>query len=152
MLKSLAYLIVLAIGASPILEVRGGVVFGIGAGLNPYLTLILAIIGNIICTPLAFAILRQARLREWVFKHFRKSADKHIGQHSSKFDFYKEIALLVFVAIPLPITGAYLAVLISELLGWNWKKSLIAISMGIVIAGITTLLGAEGVIHLISLF
>jgi len=152
MVNILGYLIVLGLGAAPIIEVRAGVLYGIGAGLDPYFTLIAASVGNIIMLPVAFAILRHARLREWLFRVFKKHTDKHLAQHGSKFESYRELMLMLFVALPLPITGGYLAVLISELLGWNWKKSFIAISIGTVIAGVTALLGAEGVIHLIRLF
>lgn len=148
----LGYLIVLGLGAAPILEVRAGVIFGIGAGLNPFLVLILASVSNIAALPVAFAILRHAHLREWLFRIFKKHTDRHMASHGKRFESFRELMLMIFVALPLPITGGYLAVLISELLGWNWKKSFIAISIGTFIAGVTALLGAEGVIHLIRLF
>ncbi|HIH14039.1 MAG TPA: small multi-drug export protein [Nanoarchaeota archaeon] len=143
------YLIVLAIGASPILEVRGAVIFGLGMGLNPWMTLALGIIGNIAALPVAFWVLQHAHFREFMFGLFRKTAEKHMHKNKN-FELYEELALFAFVAIPLPITGCYLGVLISEILGWNWKRSFLAISAGTVVSGLLMLLGAEGVIKLVN--
>ena len=145
------YVLVFLLGAAPISEVRGAVVFGVGTGLNPFATLALGIIGNIIAILAIFWVLRQARLREFIFKIFHKTASGHIDKNKVKFELYKELALFAFVAVPLPITGGYTGALISEVLGWNWKRSFVAISAGAVVAGLLVLLGAEGVIKLINL-
>ena len=144
------YVIVFLLGAAPISEVRGAVVFGLGMGLNPWTTLTLGIIGNIIALFLVFFILRHTHFREFIFNLFRKTAEKHIHKNKS-FELYEELALFAFVAIPLPITGGYTGALISEILGWNWKKSFAAISAGVIVAGIIVLLGAEGAIRLFGL-
>ena len=144
------YAIVFLLGAAPISEVRGAVVFGLGMGLNPWTTLTLGIIGNILALFIVFFILQHTHFREFIFNLFRKTAEKHIHKNKS-FELYEELALFAFVAIPLPITGGYTGALISEILGWNWKKSFAAISAGVIVAGIIVLLGAEGAIRLFGL-
>lgn len=145
----LLYIIMIGLSMAPISEARGAILFGIAAGLNPWIVLPLSLAGNILAIPIVFWILRQAHLREFIMKLFHKTAAGHIDKHKDKFELYKELALFAFVALPLPITGGYTGTLISEVLGWNWKKSTIAIAAGIITAGLLVFLGAEGIIHLI---
>ena len=150
MAELLNYVITFLLSGLPISEVRGGVIFGIAAGLNPVAVLVLSVIGNILAIPVVFWVLRQAHFREWLMKVFHKAAVGHIDKHKVKFELYKELALFAFVAVPLPITGGYTGALISEVLGWNWKKSFVAIAAGIVVAGLIVFLSAEGILHLIK--
>ncbi len=151
MAELLNYIITFVLSGLPISEVRGAVIFGIAAGLNPWAVLVLSLVGNILSVPLVFFVLRQAHLREWIFKLFHKTAASHIDRHKDKFELYKEIALFAFVAVPFPLTGSYTGILISEVLGWSWKKSTIAIAAGVLVAGVIVFLGAKGVIKLIGL-
>ncbi len=144
------YLIVFLLGAAPISEVRGAVIYGLGMGLNPWATLAIGAIGNILALLVVFRVLQHAHLREFIFKLFRKTAEAHIHKNKS-FELYEELALFAFVAVPLPITGGYTGALISEILGWSWKKSFVAISAGIIVAGVIVFLGARGVIRLFGL-
>jgi len=150
MQEILSYLVVFGLGAAPISEVRGAIMAGFGMGLNPWATLVIGILGNILVMPVVFWVLRKTHLREWIFRVFGKMAHKH-AHNNKMFYVYEEIALMLFVAVPLPVTGGYTGALISELLGWKWKKSFIAISLGIIIAGIIVFLAAEGVIKLVGL-
>jgi len=144
------YIIMIGLAIAPISEARGAILYGIGMGLNPVLTFVISTIANILIIPVVFFVLRQANLREFIFKLFRKTAEKHM--HKNKMIYlYEELALFAFVAVPLPVTGGYMAVLISELLGWDWRKSFLAISAGITVASIIVLLAAEGIIHLVGL-
>lgn len=144
------YLILIGLAAAPVSEARGAILYGIGMGLNPVLTFVLSVIANILIIPVVFFVLRHAKLREFIFKLFRKTAEKHM--HKNKMIYlYEELALFAFVAVPLPVTGGYTAVLISELLGWDWRKSFLAISAGITVSAIIVLLAAEGIIHLVGL-
>ena len=144
------YLILIGLAMAPISEARGAILYGIGVGLNPVLTFVLSTIANILVLPVVFFVLRHAHLRDFLFKIFRKTAEKHMHKNKMLY-IYEELALFAFVAVPLPITGGYTAVLISELLGWDWRKSFLAISAGITAAAMIVLLAAEGVIHLVGL-
>lgn len=68
-------------------------------------------------------------LMDWLFSKTRKRADKKIRR-------YEHLGLLLFVAIPLPFTGAWTGALIAYLFDLNFKKSLITIFIGVIIAAI----------------
>lgn len=146
----LNYILVLGLSLAPISELRGGILYGLGTGSNPLAVFLIAIVGNILVMFPVFWILRKTKLRKWIFRVFGKTAQKH-AHKNRLFYLYEELALMLFVAVPLPITGCYTGALISELLGWNWKKSFLAISAGIIISGTIVFLGAEGVIKLFGL-
>ncbi|MFH0869391.1 MAG: small multi-drug export protein [archaeon] len=148
--RILQYLIVLGISLAPVSEQRGGIIYGLGMGLNPWAVLVIAIGSNILTLIPVFWILRKTKFRAWLLKVFGKNAQKHIHENK-KFQIYEELALMAFVAVPVPFTGCYMGALISEILGWNWKKSFIAISAGVAISGIIVFLAAEGIISLIGL-
>ncbi len=145
------YLITLALSAAPLSEVKGSIIFGLASKLSPIAVLSIAILGNIIMVPVAFWILRRTHFRDIIFRLFHASTSQKIEHHREKFEIYKELALFVIVSLPLPLLGAYTGVLISEILGWGWKKSMIAIACGIIVSGIIVFLSAEGIIKLISL-
>ncbi len=151
MAELLNYIITFVLSGLPISEVRGAVIFGLASGLNHWAVLILSLVGNILSIPVVFFVLRRAHIRDWIFKIFHKTADGHIQKNKDKFELYKEIALFAFVAVPLPLTGSYTGILISEALGWSWKKSTVAIAAGVLVAGIIVFLSAEGIIKLINL-
>ena len=79
-----------------------------------------------------------ARLMDWLFAKTRKRADRKIRQ-------YEHLGLLLFVAIPLPFTGAWTGSLIAYLFDLKFSRSLLTIFIGVLIAiSITTLLALTG--------
>ena len=124
-LTSLKYgreLIVFLISASPILELRGGMVAGALLGLKPLVTFLVSFIGNII--PVPFILIFIAKILEWMgnckIKLFRKIAKylhKKANKNRSKIDKYGYIGLILLVGVPLPGTGAWTGCLIAALLG-----------------------------------
>ena len=100
----------------------------------------IAVIGNMLPIPfilLFFHIAEKwlrnyktwSRLMDWLFARTRKRADSKIRK-------YKYIGLILFVAVPLPFTGAWTGALIAYLFGLNFSKSLITILLGVLIAAI----------------
>ena len=77
-------------------------------------------------------------------KRFQKKMDKF----EKKYEAGGFLALVLFVAIPLPGTGAWTGCLVSWLLGLDREKSILAISLGVIIAGIFILLGTLGIMKL----
>ena len=110
----------------------------------------LAVIGNIFPIPFVLLFFHHvekflrnfkswSRLMDWLFEKTRKRADKKIKQ-------YEHIGLLIFVAVPLPFTGAWTGSLIAYLFDLKFTKSLITIFIGILIAAsITTFLYFAGI-------
>jgi uncharacterized membrane protein len=62
---------------------------------------------------------------------------------------YGALGVMIFVALPLPLTGAWTGTLLAWLLGMNWKKSFVVVSLGVLIAGVIVLLASLGFFKLI---
>jgi len=151
-LLSLAFsnvLIVLALAASPISELRGAIPVAITVFHFPwYYAFLLAVIGNLLPVPFILLFLDAfskllgkigifERMLQWFFKHTRR--------RGKIIERYERIGLTLFVAIPLPITGAWTGSVVAVLFGLKFKHALLSIFIGILIAGIivtcATLLG-----------
>lgn len=140
------YIGVFIIAMLPIVELRLAVPFGVGMGFPLLPTLLVAILGNILPVPLLI-LFSQSVLR-WLakFKHigsfFQKIIDK-AGKKAAEIGNKELWGLYIFVAIPLPGTGAWTGSLVAAILQLDWKKALLVIAAGVVTAGvIMTLLSA----------
>ena len=138
------YIIALLISMIPLVELRGAVPVAIASGIPWWQALILCVIGNMIPVPIIFFFAR--RVLEW-------GADKPLiggfftwclkkghsgGQKLEKAAGDKGVfwALLLFVGIPLPGTGAWTGTLAASILDWDFKRSVIAVMLGVILAGI----------------
>lgn len=128
------------VSMAPIIELRGGVPFGTALGLTPTEALVSAIIGNMLPIPFIIAYIRRIflwmrrkspKLNELVDKLEKKAHLK--GQKVSR---YKYIGLWLFVAIPLPGTGAWTGALAAAFLNMPLRKALPSIFLGVVTAGL----------------
>ena len=133
----------------PISELRGGIPLGISLGLDPLFTFFIAIIANaLIFFPVFFALrlfydklLSRIPLFDRYLDNLRKRGEPKV----EKYGFW---GLFLFVAIPLPITGAYTGTILAWLLGMNWKKAFPAVGLGVIVAGVVVLLITLGVISI----
>lgn len=82
------------------------------------------------------------------FERFLKRFQKKVDKFERKYETIGFLALTLFVAVPLPGTGAWAGSLVSWLLGLDRKKSIISIALGVVIAGILIFFGTLGLINL----
>jgi uncharacterized membrane protein len=131
----------------PISELRGGIPLGISLGLDPLLTFFMAITANaLIFFPIFFALrLFYDKLLSKI-PLFNKYLDNLRKRGKPKVDKYGFWGLTLFVAIPLPITGAYTGTILAWLTGMDWRKAFPAIGLGVVLAGVIVLLLTLGVI------
>lgn len=121
---------------SPISELRGGIPLGIVLGYHPLLIFALAVVLNtLIYFPIRFVLnLTGDRLPLPYVKSVRKRSQPFINK-------YGKYGLALFVGIPLPYSGVYTATIVSWLLGFDTKTTIIPIAIGVIIAGtIVTLL------------
>ena len=127
----------------PIIELRGALPFAIGWGLDPIPSYVICIVGNMLPVPFIFFFAR--RVLEWgadkkvIGKFFSFCLRKgHNGGEKLKAKAGKGLflALLLFVAIPLPGTGAWTGTLAASILDMDFKKSSIAVMLGVLCAGI----------------
>lgn len=123
----------------PIIELRGGLPFGVALGLPYYLAFPAAVLGNLIPAPFIIVYIRRIfelmrrympRLNGLVDKLEKKAHLK--GQKVQK---YQYLGLWIFVAIPLPGTGAWTGSLAAAFLGMRLRKALPAVVMGVLTAG-----------------
>ena len=149
-------LIVFLVSMVPIIELRGAIPYGVGFGLPLWLTYIIAIVGNMLPVPLIYFFAR--KVLEWgrdkpvIGKFFTfclekgKKGGEKLQAKAGRGLFW---ALLLFVGIPLPGTGAWTGALIAALLDMRLKHAVPSIFLGVCIAaGIMTAL-TFGVIHIV---
>lgn len=139
------YLITFFIGMVPIIELRGAIPIGVGMGLTYFESFICSFIGNII--PIYFIVKYIRPLFDFFgrWKPFKKIIDyatekatKNI-ENNERLQNYTALGLFLFVAIPLPGTGAWIGSLIANFLNIPLKKAIPPIVAGVLTAGIIVL-------------
>jgi uncharacterized membrane protein len=133
-------LVTFLLSCLPIVELRGAIPAGVVLGLPVLTSAAISAAGNIL--PVPFIILFMRRILVWMRKRsarLERIAIRLEAKARSKSDkLYKGeiLGLLIFVAIPLPGTGAWSGALIAAVLGIRMKAALPAISVGVLIAGV----------------
>ena len=135
-------LVVFFVSMVPIIELRGAIPYGVGFGLTLWLTYCIGIVGNLLPVPLFYFFAR--RVLWWGsdkpvigrFFSFCLVKGEHAGQKlQKKAGRGLYWALLLFVGIPLPGTGAWTGTLAASILNMGLKKSTLACMGGVVLAG-----------------
>jgi len=132
-------LIVIIIAALPVVELRGALPVAINIFHMPwYWAFLLAIVGNMLPVPILLLFFESLakivskvevgeKLVDWVFRHTRR--------HEKMIQKYEWLGLMLFVAIPLPITGAWTGAIIAFILGMRFTYAFLSILCGVIIAG-----------------
>ena len=136
---------------TPIFELRGGIPYALTQGMPVVAAFVLCVVVNAAVGPIAFLFL--GTVHRWLsrFERYERLVGRLLVRARSKVEVkvgkYGYWGLALFVAIPLPVTGAYTGALGAWVLGLDPKRSYLAITLGVVIAGIVvsavTLLGIE---------
>ena len=135
----------------PIVELRLGLPYGIALGLEYPLALMAALLGNMV--PVPFIIAYIERIFAWLRKHFPKMnaficrLENRAHLKGETVQKYGPWGLLIFVAIPIPGTGAWTDSLIAAVLGIKADRAVPVILLGICIAAAIMTLITYGVIH-----
>ena len=150
------YLIVFLVSMVPLIELRGAIPYAVAFELPLVQSYIIAIIGNMIPVPIVFFFAR--KVLEWgkdkkvigkFFSFCLKKGEKGGKKLEQKAGKGLYVALLLFVGIPLPGTGAWTGTLAASILDMDFKKSVLAVMCGVILAGIIMALlsfGAKGII------
>ena len=131
--------VTIIIAALPIAELRGSIPVALNMGFSPAKAFILSIIGNsIFIIPTLFLLepVSNALMR---FKFFKKFFDWFFARTKANGDLiqkYEAIGLMLFVAVPLPMTGAWSGCIAASLFRIKFRYAFPAIFLGVVIAGI----------------
>ena len=155
MTEGMRYLMTFVISMFPIVELRGAVPVGIALGLDTILVLLVSIIGNLLPIPFviffARTIIRFLKSTK-ILRKFGLWLEEKATKNVDKITKYEKLGLFLFVAIPLPGTGAWTGALIASLFDMRIKDSIIAISLGVITAGLIMTLGSEAVKFILTLF
>lgn len=124
----------------PVIELRGAIPWATGMGLSPAIAIPVAMIGNLI--PIPFIIIFIKKIFAWM-RSVSPKLNKVVDRMEAKAEKNKEKVLkyafwglAIFVAIPLPGTGAWTGALVAAMLDMSLKKAFPSVVLGVVIAGI----------------
>ena len=153
------YLTIFLISMVPIIELRGAMLLVVADPdyqLIP--ALILCIIGNMLPVPFIYFFARKVLVwgahKRFIGKFFRFCLEK--GEHAGQKLVKKTgrgglfLALLLFVGIPLPGTGAWTGTLGASFLDMGFKSTVVAVCLGVIIAGVAIGVGGEAVLHILG--
>ena len=147
------YIIIFLISMVPLVELRGAIPYSVIFGLDFLPTYIVSIVGNMLPVPFIFFFAR--RVLEWgadkkyIGKFFSFCLEKgHKGGTKLQKKAGKGlfVALLLFVGIPLPGTGAWTGTLAASILDMDFKTSVIAVMLGVILAGVIMALATSGLL------
>ena len=144
----------------PVTELRAGlpvaILYAIKNNIPLWLIFSLIVLINILIIFFIFYFLDNLHHIFLKFNPYKKLFEKYLGRFQKKVDKFEgkyktlgPLALILFVAVPLPGTGAWTGCLLSWLLDLDRKKSILAISIGVLIAGLFILFGTLGFLNLL---
>lgn len=145
------YLIVFLVSMVPFVELRGAIPIAESMNLNIFAYYPIAIIGNMLPVPIIYLFARKilewgkdkkfiGKFFTWCLEKGKKGGEKLKATAGNSGIFW---ALLLFVGIPLPGTGAWTGTLAASLLDLDFKTSILAVSLGVILAGVIMSLGSK---------
>lgn len=150
------YIIVFLVSMVPLIELRGAIPYAVAYELPLLQSYIIAILGNMLPVPIVFffarKVLEWGQNKKYIGKFFSfclKKGEKGGKKLEKKAGQGLYIALLLFVGIPLPGTGAWTGTLAASILNMDFKKSVLAVIGGVILAGVIMGLlsfGVKGII------
>ncbi|MCH5209421.1 MAG: small multi-drug export protein [Oscillospiraceae bacterium] len=144
-------LIVFIVSMIPILELRGSILAaGFLDGMKFLPTYIAAVLGNMLPIPFILLFIEKIFSAMKKTKHLNKIPvflEKKALSKSEQIEKYGYLGLFLFVAIPLPGTGAWTGSLLAVLLGLNLKKSFLFVFLGVMTAGLIMSLLSFGILQ-----
>ena len=153
------YLLCFLVSMVPLVELRGGVPIAVGMGLDYFPALITCIIGNMLPVPIIYLFARKTLLwgkdKPVIGKFFTfclEKGEKGGRKLEAKAGKGLTVALLLFVGIPLPGTGAWTGTLAGSILNMKFKDVIIACMGGVLLAGVIMWVASMGVFGAIGGF
>ena len=147
------YLLAFLVSMVPLIELRGGVPIALGMGLTYTEALLVCIIGNMLPVPIIYLFARKVLIwgadKKYIGKFFRFCLEKgerggqKLRKAAGRGGLF--IALMLFVGIPLPGTGAWTGTLAASFLNMGIKSTVLAVVLGVIIAGIIMAVATTGV-------
>ena len=146
-----AELTVFLLSLMPVIELRGGILAAKLLDLQMLPAFLICLVGTLLPTP--FILLLIKKIFEWMRNtRFVKLVDRMEAKGRSKFDKinkYKTIGLLIFVAIPLPGTGAWTGSLAAALMKMDFKSAMLSVALGTLTADVIMCIVSYGLLGLV---
>lgn len=152
------YLIVFLVSMVPLLELRGGVPIAIGMGIPTMKAIVVCALGNMLPVPIIYLFARKVLLwgkdKPLIGKFFTYCVEKgeqggrKLAQKAGRQGLF--VALMLFVGIPLPGTGAWTGTLAASFLNMGFKSASLAVMLGVCIAGVIMALGSTGLFAILG--
>ena len=153
------YLLIFLVSMVPLIELRGSIVMAVGMDLDYFTALTVSVIGNMLPVPIIYFFARKVLLwgahKKYIGKFFRYCMEKgerggrKLTAAAGRGGLF--VALMLFVGIPLPGTGAWTGTLAASFLNMGIKTTAASVSLGVVIAGIIMGIASTGVFSVIGL-
>lgn len=125
----------------PVIELRGAIPLGIGLGMPYWQTYLLAVLGNMVPVPFILLFIRKiidwmSKSRVKIFRKFSGFLIRKVDKNRSKIEKYSFFGVALFVAIPLPVTGAWTGSLVAAFLDMKFWKAFLSALIGVMVAGV----------------
>ena len=138
------YLLIFFVSMVPLIELRGSIIMAVGMDLDYFTALTVSVLGNMLPVPVIYFFARKVLVwgadKKYIGKFFRfclekgEKAGKKLTDTAGRGGLF--VALMLFVGIPLPGTGAWTGTLAASFLNMGIKSTAASVSLGVVIAGI----------------
>ena len=152
------YLFVFLVSMIPLVELRGGVPIAIGMDIPALTAITVCAIGNMLPVPIIYLFARKVLLwgqnKPVIGKFFTYCVEK--GEHGGQMLAQKAgrqglfVALMLFVGIPLPGTGAWTGTLAASFLNMGFKSTTLAVMLGVIIAGVIMAVSSSGLFAILG--
>ena len=153
------YLLIFLVAMVPLIELRGSIVMAVGMELDYFTALTVSAVGNMLPVPFIYFFARKVLLwgadKKYIGKFFRYCLEKgekggqRLVEKTGRGGLF--LALLLFVGIPLPGTGAWTGTLAASFLNMGIKTTAAAVSLGVILAGVIMGIARTGVFSVIGL-
>lgn len=153
------YLMIFFVSMVPLVELRGSMIMAMGMDLDYWTSLVICVLGNMLPVPLIYFFARQVLLwgadKKYIGKFFCRCLEKghrageKLTARAGRGGLF--MALMLFVGIPIPGTGAWTGTLAASFLDMGIKSTALSVSLGVVIAGIIVGTASTGVFSIIGL-
>lgn len=153
------YLLIFLVSMVPLIELRGAIIMAVGMDLPYWNALAVCVLGNMLPVPLIYFFARKVLLwgkdKQYIGKFFTfclekgEKAGQALVKRTGRGGLF--IALLLFVGIPLPGTGAWTGTLGASFLNMGFKSTVVSVCLGVILAGCIMGLASTGVFSIIGL-
>ena len=153
------YLLIFLVSMVPLIELRGSIVMAVGMDLDFFTALTVSVIGNMLPVPVIYffarKVLEWGKDKRYIGKFFTlclekgEKAGQKLTAAAGRGGLF--VALMLFVGIPLPGTGAWTGTLAASFLNMGIKSTTLAVSLGVIIAGIIMGIVAMTGVHVFGL-